>query len=85
MVEGKKASRIRIMDATWMYSTDPERRGKMDLTVSYTVDEVRFYVASLPREKVLTPQGEIDVEAVKSQIRAIEAERSKVIGLEFEL
>jgi len=77
--------RIKITEVSEIMSVDPARRGKKDLSISYSVDEARFYFVTAPLEEMLTPEGKIDVEKVDEFLRGIERERMKLIGREIEV
>jgi len=76
---------IRILDYAITPSVFPERRGKQDLTVSYSVDNVRFYRLALPAEEYLTPEGKVDADKLFERVKAEERERLKIIGKTFEV
>ena len=77
--------KVKIQDVVEVISTAPGRAGKRDLMVSYSVDEARFYLLTIPLENVSTAEGTIDVKKVEAEIKKVEAERAKLIGQEFEV
>jgi len=76
---------VKILDYLIAPSLEPERRGKRDVVISYSVDNLRFYRLALPAEEYLTPEGKVNIDKVIAKIRAEEQERLKLIGKTFEV
>ena len=71
-------SKIRIVDVRDNPNLTIERAGKMDVQVTYNVDEQRQYTITMPKEE-FTP------EKAMAKIRADEQERLKLIGETFDV
>lgn len=71
-------SKIRIVDVRDAAATTIERAGKMDVVVTYVVDEQRSYAFGMPKED-FTPEKAIQI------IKDDERERLKLIGESFEV
>lgn len=71
-------SKIRIVDVRDAAGTTIERAGKLDVVITYVVDEQRSYAIGMPKED-FTP------EKAMAQIKADEAERLKLIGETFDV
>ena len=69
-------AKILITDSIQAPSAQPERGGKEDVTVFYTVDE------SSPRSTLL-PAEDFTMEKAEAEIRARERELQRTIGREF--
>jgi len=72
MVEQK----IVIKDIRDMVSRKPERRGKTDVRVTYSIDTLRTYTIEIPKE-------EFSEEKLKEVLQADLKERMKYLGKEY--
>lgn len=69
---------IKIIEAVDLFSADPERLGKKDRMITYTVDGARRYMIVIPAE-------EATEERIMEEIRTAEESRARLIGKEFEV
>ncbi len=69
---------IRILEAIDRPSSDAKRLGKMDVNIRYQVDGAKIYAIDVPKESV-TPAE------LQKRITAVEAERSKIVGMAFKV
>ena len=70
--------KIKVIEAVEIYSATPERLGKKDALITYSVDEVGIYMVTLPAE-------EATEDKIKEAITKAETARQKLIGKEFEV
>jgi hypothetical protein len=68
---------IRILDQHRVPSLDPQRKGKDDLVVTYSVNNARGYMVRVPAENA-TPQ------TIEAAVRADVALHSTVVGKTFQ-
>lgn len=69
---------VKIVDVRDVPSPEPERVGKFDRVVTYSVDAYRMYVTRLPAE-------DFSEEKLKARIKAEIAERGTWIGREMKI
>ncbi len=71
---------VEIVNAFEVPSADPNRRGKNDLRVDYSVDGRNFYSLGMPLEDVLDKERKLLPEKILARIRAAQIERMKIVG-----
>lgn len=69
---------IQIVEAVDIFSPTPDRIGKKDTLVTYTVDKRRTYLISLPAEDATE-------ERIIAKIREAETARGRIVGKTFEV